>query len=205
MDDAPHLAVRPVAEADIRDFATWRYAPPLDVYNIAQTIDEAVEYFLRPSTGCHVILSGGELAAFFTFGEDARVPGGDYSNPGLDIGLGVNPSLIGRGAGRSYVETVVGFALETFDIEPLRVTIAAENRAALCGVVPVRIRGDAEVSCGRDGDGQQHVRGARERFGPPELAVKAGSRRPERSLSVHQDGVILATHRDIFLHIFTKR
>jgi RimJ/RimL family protein N-acetyltransferase len=125
------VTVRPVAEADIRDFATWRYEAPLDVYNITQTIEEAVEYFLRPSTGCHVILSGGELAAFFTFGEDARVPGGDYSNPGLDIGLGVSPSLIGRGAGRSYVEVVVGFALEAFDVEPLRVTIAAENQAAL--------------------------------------------------------------------------
>ena len=58
-------------------------------------------------------------------------PAATTQAPGLDIGLGVNPSLIGRGAGRSYVETVVGFAFETFDIEPLRVTIAAENRAAL--------------------------------------------------------------------------
>ena len=45
------LTVRPVAEADIRDFATWRYEPPLDGYNITQTMDEAVEYFLQPSTG----------------------------------------------------------------------------------------------------------------------------------------------------------
>jgi RimJ/RimL family protein N-acetyltransferase len=125
------LTVRPVAEADIRDFATWRYEPPLDVYNITQTMDEAVEYFLQPSTGGHVILKAGKLVAFCTFGADARVPGGDYSAPGLDIGMGVKPSLIGGGAGRSYVEAVVGFAHETFDIEPLRVTIAAGNQAAL--------------------------------------------------------------------------
>jgi RimJ/RimL family protein N-acetyltransferase len=131
MNDALDLTIRPVTEADIRDFATWRYEPPLDVYNITQTIEEAVEYFMRPSTGCHAILEGGDLAAFFTFGEDARVPGGDYSAPGLDIGLGVKPALIGHGAGRSYVEAVVGFAHETSDAGPLRVTIAAENRAAL--------------------------------------------------------------------------
>lgn len=94
-------------------------------------MDAAIEYFLRPSTGCHVILSDNELAAFFTFGSDARVPGGDYSTPGLDIGLGVKPSLIGRGRGRRYVEAVVGFAREAFDVEPLRVTIAAQNQAAL--------------------------------------------------------------------------
>jgi GNAT superfamily N-acetyltransferase len=120
-----------VTEADIRDFATGRYEAPLDVYSITQTVDEAVEYFSQVSTGCHVILSDNELAAFFTFGSDARVPGGDYSNPGLDIGLGVKPSLIGRGRGRRYVEAVVGFARETFDVEPLRVTIVAENQAAL--------------------------------------------------------------------------
>jgi RimJ/RimL family protein N-acetyltransferase len=125
------LTVRLVTEADIRDFAAWRYEPPLDVYNITETIEEAVEYFSQPSTVCHVILSRVELAAFCTFGEDARVPGGDYSTPGLDIGMGVNPALIGRGAGRSLVEAVVGFALETFGTRPLRVTIAAENQAAL--------------------------------------------------------------------------
>ena len=125
------LTIRTVTEADVRDFATWRYEPPFDAYNNTQSVDEAVEYFLQPSTGCHVILSQGELAAFFTFGSDARVPGGDYSTPGLDIGLGVKPSLTGRGRGRTFVEAVVGFAGNTFDIEPLRVTIAAENQPAL--------------------------------------------------------------------------
>jgi RimJ/RimL family protein N-acetyltransferase len=109
----------------------WRYEPPFDGYNISQTIDEAVEYFLLPSTNCHVIVSEGELAAFFTFGSDARVPGGDYSAPGLDIGLGIKPSLTGRRRGRSYVEAVIQFARDTFDLYPLRVTIAAENLRAL--------------------------------------------------------------------------
>lgn len=47
-----------VTAADIRDFATWRYEAPLDVHNITQTIEEAVECSLQSPTGCHVILVG---------------------------------------------------------------------------------------------------------------------------------------------------
>ena len=125
------LSVRAVTETDVRDFAAWCYAPPFDVYNITQPVDEAVEYFLRPSTNCHVIMSEGELKGFFTFGSDAMVPGGDYSAPGLDIGLGMRPLLTGRGRGRSFVEAVVQFAREASDVDRLRVTIAAENQRAL--------------------------------------------------------------------------
>ncbi len=127
----PDLNVRPVTEVDVRAFATWRYEPPYDGYDIDQPVDEAVPYFLQPSTNCHVIECEGELAAFFTFGSDARVPGGDYSAPGLDIGLGMKPEFTGRGHGRRVVETVVQFAREAFDVDPLRVTIAAGNQRAL--------------------------------------------------------------------------
>ena len=43
------LSVRAVTETDVRDFVAWRYEPPFDGYNITQPVDEAVEYFLRPS------------------------------------------------------------------------------------------------------------------------------------------------------------
>lgn len=125
------FSVRAVTEPDIREFVTWRYEPPYEDYKISQPVDEAVEYFLRPSTNCHVIMSDGELAAFITFGSDARVPGGDYSAPGLDIGMGLKPSLTGRGHGRLYVDAVVQFARDSFDVEPLRVTIAAHNQRAI--------------------------------------------------------------------------
>ena len=125
------LSVRAVTEADVRDFAAWRYEPPFDGYNVTQPVDEAVGYFLRPSTNCHVILCEGELEGFFTFGSDAMVPGGDYSAPGLDLGLGMRPSLTGRGYGRSFVEAVVHFAGEASDVDRLRVTIAVENQRAL--------------------------------------------------------------------------
>jgi RimJ/RimL family protein N-acetyltransferase len=126
----PELAIRPVTEDDIREFATWRHEPPYEVYDITQPVDEAVEYFLRPSTHCHVLLRRGELAGFITFGSDARVPGGDYSDPGLDIGLGIKPELTGRGMGAAHVEAVIAFARDTFEEAPRRVTIATGNERA---------------------------------------------------------------------------
>jgi GNAT superfamily N-acetyltransferase len=126
----PELLIRSVTAADIRDFALWRHEAPYDVYDVTHPVDEAVEYFLRPSTGCHVIEADGELAGFITFGADARVPGGDYSDAALDIGLGIKPELTGRGHGAAYVEAVVAFARATFELGPRRVTIAAGNERA---------------------------------------------------------------------------
>ncbi len=125
------LVIRPVSDADVRDFAAWRHEPPYDVYDVTGPVDETVEYFLRPSTSCHAIVRDGELAGFITFGADARVPGGDYSDLGLDIGLGIKPELTGRGLGAAHVEAVVEFARATFDVAPRRVTIAAANERAV--------------------------------------------------------------------------
>jgi RimJ/RimL family protein N-acetyltransferase len=127
----PELTIRPATEADIREFAVWRYEPPFDVYSISEPVDQAVGYFLRPTVGCHVIEDGEELVGFMTVGSDARVSGGDYSQSGLDLGLGIKPSLTGRGRGAAFVEAVVAFARRTFDLRPLRVTIATGNQRAI--------------------------------------------------------------------------
>lgn len=128
-DPMPDLTIRAATEADVRRFAEWRHPPPYDVYDIPGPVDKAVGYFLRPSTNCHVIVEDDEVAAFFTFGSDARVPGGDYSTPARDIGLGMRPELTGQGRGRSFIDAVVEFA-RVGDM-PLRVTIAVANLRAI--------------------------------------------------------------------------
>lgn len=122
------IELRPAAEEDVRTFITWRYPPPYDGYNITGDPDELVTYFLLPSVGCHVLVEAGELIGFCTFGADAQVPGGDYHQNHLDIGLGIRPDLTGRGRGRRYVASVVAHALER--APTLRVTIAEPNRRA---------------------------------------------------------------------------
>ncbi|MGI9648961.1 MAG: GNAT family N-acetyltransferase [Acidimicrobiia bacterium] len=151
----PEISIRPATAADVRVFAGWRHQAPYDVYDITQPVDDAVEYFLRPATNCHVIEAGGELAGFMTFGTDAQVPGGDYTGAGLDIGLGMKPSLTGRGLGSAFVRSVIGFAREAFEERPLRVTIAALNQRALrvwsgCGFTETQQFTASEAVLGSD-------------------------------------------------------
>lgn len=123
------IEIRPVTEPDIREFITWRYDPPYDGYNITDDPDEAVAYFLSPGVECHVLVDSDELIGFCTFGADAQVPGGDYFENRLDIGLGIRPDLTGRGNGSTYVAAVVDLALE--EHTGLRVTIAEQNARAI--------------------------------------------------------------------------
>ena len=125
------ISIRPVAAADIREFIEWRYPPPYDVYDHSGPYEEARAYFLLPSTACHAIDRDGALAGYCTFGEDARVPGGDYSAAALDLGMALRPDLTGGGLGREFVAAVVAFAEKASALPALRVSIAAANARAL--------------------------------------------------------------------------
>jgi GNAT superfamily N-acetyltransferase len=126
-----NIKLRPVADADIREFVTWRYDPPYDVYDITMDAAEAVGYFLGEDIHCHAFIGGDEVVGYCTFGHDAQVPGGDYNVDALDIGLGVKPSRTGSGDGHRYIAAAIALATETFEPRQLRVTIAAGNERAL--------------------------------------------------------------------------
>ena len=88
--------------------------------------------FVDPVNAYHAIVdNGGQLVAYCCFGPDARVPGGDYDNPALDIGLGVHPDLSGQGLGGAFVDAVLRFAQQEFVPTEFRVTVAEFNERAL--------------------------------------------------------------------------
>lgn len=124
------IQVRPVTEVDVLEFVSWRYEPPYDPYNIESDPAEEVEYFLKPETNCRVLEEGGEVVGFFTVGRDAQVPGGNYEQDAIDIGLGVKPERTGRGEGHRFVEPVLSQVFAESDNPTLRVTIAASNLRA---------------------------------------------------------------------------
>lgn len=126
------LTFLPVTVSQVYAMSAWRYAPPYDQYNLFYPPDaEDVAYWLAPSIYVHAILDqNGLLMAFCTFGVDGQVPGGDYSEVALDIGMGVRPDLTGQGNGLAFAEAVCGFACETFQPRLLRVTIASSNERA---------------------------------------------------------------------------
>ncbi len=78
----------------------------------------------------------GDLAGYFCFGDDARVPAGRRlgvyeREPALDVGLGMRPSLTGRGLGTEFVQAGLRFAKEAYSPPTFRLTVAASNLRAV--------------------------------------------------------------------------
>jgi GNAT superfamily N-acetyltransferase len=119
-------------EASAQAVVGWQYEPPYDIYNMASDDLKAdMAYLLNPDYFFHAIYDEiGELAAFCSFGADAQVPGGDYSQEALDMGMGIRPNLTGQGNGRFFAQAVLQFAQVTFAPTLYRVTIAEFNKRA---------------------------------------------------------------------------
>lgn len=67
----------------------WRYPAPYDIYNFAPK-DRCADLaeLLNSQNAFRAILNhGGELVGFCSFGVDGQVPGGNYHDRALDIGL----------------------------------------------------------------------------------------------------------------------
>ena len=123
---------RPIHQTDLPVITSWRYDPPYDLYNLDHppSADDSA-YYLDSQYDYHVITNeAGAVLAYCSFGPDGQVPGGDYSAPGLDIGMGVRPDLTGQGKGVTFAHAVCEFAHATYSPPALRVTIADFNRRA---------------------------------------------------------------------------
>ena len=128
---ANSLQLTPLSEADARSILEWRYNPPYDWYNPPPLSDEAVANLIDPQWQFHSIKAGNKLIAYASFGNDGRVTGGDYSDPGIDIGLGVAPALTGRGLGAIVLQAILDFAQTTFQSPAARLTVARFNQRLL--------------------------------------------------------------------------
>ena len=121
----------PADEVSVREFLQWKYPPPYEIYNYAPEHFEAdLAYHLDPGNNIYCMFREGGLVGYCSFGQDARLPGGDYGEEALDIGLMIKPDLTGRGQGSEYVRDVVQFAVARFNPAKLRVTILATNLRA---------------------------------------------------------------------------
>lgn len=151
------MNIRPLTKHDAYEMCSWQYPPPYDIYNLeCPPSDEDIAYLLDPSFHYHAIVDGEEvMLAFCSFGEDGQVPGADYSEEALDIGLGVRPDLTGQGRGGEFAAVVLAFAKETYRPKQLRVTIAEFNERAMS---VWRKAGFQEVErFGRESDGMPFV------------------------------------------------
>ena len=127
------ISYLPVEKKHAREFVNWEYEPPYDVYNCPpEEIGDAVQYNVDPANNVYAMLDQNEeLIGYCSYGKDAQVPGGDYSEEALDIGLMIKPELTGQGMGTAFVEEVTRNGIEKYAPEKLRVTIAAFNKRAM--------------------------------------------------------------------------
>lgn len=125
--------ITPMTEGDAREVLAWRYEPPYDIYNVAsEDTDQAVAEFLTPEFAYHSIRDAdGDLIGFCCYGPDARVTGGSYFTPALDVGIGLRPDRTGQGIGGSVLAEVLSFATERYAPPAFRATIATWNQRSL--------------------------------------------------------------------------
>jgi [ribosomal protein S18]-alanine N-acetyltransferase len=117
-------AIEPVTAEIAAAIGEWRYPPPYDTYNLDAG---DVDHMLVARYRYHALREDDELVGYCCFGDDARVPGGAYTDDALDVGWGMRPDLMGRGRGHAFVGAILDFARRTYRPRMLRVTIAEFN------------------------------------------------------------------------------
>ena len=127
------IRYRPAEKKYAREFVNWEYQPPYDVYNCPpDEIGDAVQYNIDPTNNVYSMFDQSEtLIGYCSYGRDAQVPGGDYSEEALDIGLMIKPELTGQGLGTVFAEEVIRNGVNRNAPKKLRVTIAAFNKRAM--------------------------------------------------------------------------
>ena len=115
------------------EILNWHYDPPYDLYNNVVT-DEAISELLNE--GYTAVVDGREvLIGFYCSGQGAQVPAirvsGAYSEPAVDIGVGLHPKLTGQGFGNEFFSFILN---ELGDLNPhstFRLTVAKFNKRAM--------------------------------------------------------------------------
>jgi RimJ/RimL family protein N-acetyltransferase len=125
------IELSPMSTEDAKGVLRWRYDPPFDWYNPPAESIEAIANLLNPRWQFHSVKVDSTLLAYASFGADGRVPGGDYREAAVDIGLGVAPQFTGQGLGSPIVTAIVRFALRNQKSSMARLTVARFNQRAI--------------------------------------------------------------------------
>lgn len=120
------LRVRPMTVDEATRVASWRYAGQWSVYDLTSArplVDDLASYY--------AVVAGETLIGFCCIGAAARV-GGMTENPAVvDVGVGMDPALVGQGHGAAFGQTVLDHLAETCPGRPLRAVVQAWNQHSL--------------------------------------------------------------------------
>lgn len=128
------LHFTPITYDEAREVLTWRYPGLPTLYNPApDELEDDIDVLLTPVYNYYAVRSGeGLLVGFCCYGSDAQVPGGDYSlRNAVDVGLGMNPALVGRGLSHPFLAAILDWGRQCFVPDYFRATVAAINVRSL--------------------------------------------------------------------------
>ncbi len=127
-----HLHIEKMTENKARHILEWKYEEPYDLYNNEET-DEALHEMLDGSY--YTLLNEqNDIVGFFCIGKNAQVPVGHqfgvYPDGFIDMGLGMNPNLVGKGNGTDFCTYIIQFIEEQHVGTLIRLTVAKFNERA---------------------------------------------------------------------------
>lgn len=128
------LHFTPITYAEAREVLTWRYPGLPTLYNpSADELEDDIAVLLTPVYNYYAARSAqGLLVGFCCYGSDAQVPGGEYGlRNAVDVGLGMNPELTGRGLSHSFLAAILDWGRHCFIPDFYRATVAASNLRSL--------------------------------------------------------------------------
>jgi [ribosomal protein S18]-alanine N-acetyltransferase len=127
------LVVKRMTEEYAKQILTWKYEAPYDFYNNEESTESLNE--LLENSYYAVLNTDETLIGFFCIGSAAQVPFGNtvgaYLEDISDIGIGMNPTLTGKGFGAEFFSFILSYILETYKVNSLRLTVAAFNQRAI--------------------------------------------------------------------------
>lgn len=132
--DGMKLEIEKMSESDVMKIFFWKYTPPYDWYNLEES-EESVNSFIQDN---YVVAKDktNRMIGFFCYGASAQVSAGAkfgfYNDSSyLDIGLGLNPILCGRGYGAEFLELGMQYGRKVYGAQKYRLTVADFNERAI--------------------------------------------------------------------------
>lgn len=120
------LWVRPMTIDDAERIELWRYRGAWAIYDLPSTqslVDELASY--------HTVLAGEDVVGFCCNGEAARVAGLPEDPAVLDVGLGMDPRVVGGGHGAEFGRTVLDYLANRYPRHLMRAVIQSWNERSL--------------------------------------------------------------------------
>ena len=128
------LIGREMDEPAARAIANWRYDGEYQMYTVKEEeIEATIQAYCQPKNHYFSVSTEDTemVLGYFCFGEEAKVPGGDYQVNALDVGMGIHPNYLSRGLGKCVLKIALEYARCLLRPSRFRATVAAFNERAL--------------------------------------------------------------------------